>query len=176
MRPQDILLFSRGNVDEFTCSGPEIEPDPNKTVPIEPKPLYTEDPTAPKTRATLLYEVWDSKLRKMQIKINRAIPLNEWVHIVITARNMDALRPDIQVYLNGTQTYTQESGFLPQTAITSHNYIGKSNWTDAPGEYELRDELLNGSIFDFRIYNAALSENRVKRILQWGMDKLGLTA
>lgn len=176
MRPQDILLFSNGNVDEFTCTGPEIEADPNKTLPIEPKPLYTEDPNAPKTRATLLYEVWDSKLRKMQIKINRAIPLGEWVHIVVTARNMDALRPDIQVYLNGTQTYTQESGFLPQAAVTTHNYIGKSNWTDTPGEYELRDELFNGSIFDFRIYNAALSENRVKRILQWGMDKLGLQA
>jgi hypothetical protein len=89
---------------------------------------------------------------------------------------MDALRPDIQVYLNGTETYTQEAGFLPQAAVTSHNYLGKSNWADVPGEYELRDELLNGALFDFRIYNAALSENRVKRILQWGMDKLGLTA
>jgi hypothetical protein len=111
----------------------------------------------------------------MQIKINKAIPLGKWVHIVITAKNMDALRPDIQVYLNGTETYTQESGFLPQSKTTSHNYLGKSNWTDAPGEYELRDELLNGAIFDFRIYNSALSENRVKRILQWGMDKLGIS-
>lgn len=176
MRPQDILLFSKGNVDEYTCSGPEIEANPKKSVPIETTPLYKEDPTAPKTRATLLYEVWDSQIRKMQIKINRAIPIGEWVHIVITAKNMDALRPDIQVYLNGTETYTQEAGFLPQAAVTSHNYLGKSNWTDVPGEYELRDELLNGALFDFRIYNVALSENRVKRILQWGMDKLGLTA
>lgn len=176
MRAQDILLFSKGNVDEFTCDHPEIGPDPKKAAPIEIKPLYTEDPTAPKTRATLLYEVWDSQLRKTQIKMNRAIPLGEWVHIVVTAKNMDALRPDIQVYLNGTQTYTHESGFLPQAAVTSHNYIGKSNWTDAPGEYELRDELFNGSMFDFRMYNISLSENRVKRILQWGMDKLGLSA
>ena len=176
MRAQDILLFSKGNVDEYTCTQPEIGPDPSKAATIENKPLYVEDPNAPKTRATLLYEVWDSQLRKMQIKINRAIPLNEWVHIVVTAKNMDALRPDIQIYLNGTATYTQESGFLPQAAVTSHNYLGKSNWTDAPGEYELRDELLNGALFDFRIYNTALSENRVKRILQWGMDRLGLTA
>lgn len=175
LRPQDILLFSKGNVDEFECPGPEIQPDDERVKPIDTSPSYIEDPTKPKTRATLLYEVWDSRLRKMQIKINRAIPLGEWVHIVITAKNMDALRPDIQVYLNGTQTYTQESGFLPQAEITSHNYLGKSNWTDAPGEYELRDELLNGAIFDFRMYNSALSENRVKRILQWGMDKLGLT-
>jgi hypothetical protein len=175
LRPQDILLFSKGNVDEFECPGPEIEPDKNRVTPIDTSPQYKEDPNAPKTRATLLYEVWDSSLRKMQIKINKAIPLGKWVHIVITAKNMDALRPDIQVYLNGTETYTQESGFLPQSKTTSHNYLGKSNWTDAPGEYELRDELLNGAIFDFRIYNSALSENRVKRILQWGMDKLGIS-
>jgi hypothetical protein len=174
LRPQDILLFSKGNVDEFECPGPEIQADGERVKPIDTSPSYKEDPTKPKTRATLLYEVWDSRLRKMQIKINRAIPLDQWVHIVITAKNMDAVRPDIQVYLNGTQTYTQESGFLPQAETTSHNYLGKSNWTDAPGEYELRDELLNGAIFDFRMYNSALSENRVKRILQWGMDKLGL--
>jgi hypothetical protein len=87
---------------------------------------------------------------------------------------MDALRPDIKLYINGNEIYTIESGFLPQRAVTSHNYLGKSNWTDASGEFELRDELLRGAIFDFRMYNIALSESRVKRILQWGMGKLGL--
>jgi hypothetical protein len=71
LRPQDILLFSKGNVDEFECPGPEIEADKDRVTPIDTSPQYKEDPTAPKTRATLLYEVWDSSLRKMQIKIKR---------------------------------------------------------------------------------------------------------
>jgi hypothetical protein len=112
----------------------------------------------------------------MQIKLNRAVPKGVWTHIVITAKDMDAMRPDILVYINGSLFYTQEAGCLPQNSITSTNYIGKSNWTDAPGEYELRDELFNGSLFDFRIYNVALSESRIKRILQWGMGHLGLSA
>ena len=111
----------------------------------------------------------------MQIKLNRAFPKGQWTHVVITAKNMDAMRPDILVYINGTLFYTQESGVLPQNAVTDHNYIGKSNWSDAAGEYELRDELFSGSIFDFRMYNKALSETQIKRSLQWGMDYLGLS-
>lgn len=173
MRADELFSFSKANIDDYVCNDFETGPNPKKGAHIE-TPLYVEDPNAPKESATLLYEVWDGPLRKMQIKINRAIPLNEWIHIVITAKNMDALRPDIQVYLNGILTYTNESGFLPQAPVTSHNYIGKSNWTDAPGEFELRDELFSGSIFDFRMYNAALSENRVRAIFYWGMNYLGL--
>ena len=176
LRAQDLFVMSKANVDDYTCSRPEIEPDPTKLNGIDSTPVPEYDPTASKSRATLLYEVWDGSLRKMQMKINNAIPINAWTHIVITAANMDALRPDIKLYINGNELYTLESGFLPQSAVTSHNYLGKSNWTDAPGEFELRDELLRGAIFDFRMYNIALSESRVKRILQWGMGKLGLNA
>ena len=172
-RAQDLLAISKANVDEFVCTGPEVLPDPNKAKQIDTRPPK-DDPNAPRSRATLLYEVWDSRVRKMQIKVNRAIPKGEWTHIVITAKNMDAMRPDILVYINGSMMYTQESGFLPQNAVTDHNYIGKSNWTDAAGEYELRDELFNGSLFDFRMYNSALSETKIKRTLQWGLDYLGL--
>jgi len=174
LRAQDLFVMSKANVDDYTCTGPEIEPNPKKLNGIDSTPVPEYDPTASKSRATLLYEVWDGALRKMQMKINNVIPINAWTHIVITAANMDALRPDIKLYINGNEIYTIESGFLPQRAVTSHNYLGKSNWTDASGEFELRDELLRGAIFDFRMYNIALSESRVKRILQWGMGKLGL--
>jgi hypothetical protein len=110
----------------------------------------------------------------MQIKINQAIPKGQWTHIVITAANMDAMVPNIMVYVNGNYTYTKEGGCLPQAAVTQKNYIGKSNWADDSSGYELRDELLNGSVFDFRMYTSALSETKIKRILQWGMDRLGL--
>lgn len=174
MRADELLKTSSGNVDEFTCPGAEVYADPKRARAINTRPA-ADDPNATRSRATLLYEVWDSRVRKMQIKINKAIPLGQWNHIVVTATTMDAVRPDIQIYINGNSVYKQESGFLPQSAVTEKNYLGKSNWTDQPGEYELRDELLNGAIFDFRMYTKPLTETGVKRILQWGMDLLGLT-
>jgi hypothetical protein len=174
IRAQDLFELSKANVEEYKCPGPEIVADPERAKQINTRPP-PEDPNAPKSRATLLYEVWDGRIRKMQIKLNRAFPKGLWTHVVITAKNMDAMRPDILVYINGSLFYTQESGVLPQNAVTDHNYIGKSNWSDAAGEYELRDELFSGSIFDFRMYNKALSETQIKRTLQWGMDYLGLS-
>jgi Concanavalin A-like lectin/glucanases superfamily len=174
VRAQDLFELSKANVEEYKCPGPEIVADSERAKQINTRPP-PEDPNAPKSRATLLYEVWDGRIRKMQIKLNRAFPKGQWTHVVITAKNMDAMRPDILVYINGSLFYTQESGVLPQNAVTDHNYIGKSNWSDAAGEYELRDELFSGSIFDFRMYNKALSETQIKRSLQWGMEYLGLS-
>lgn len=172
VRPQTFMTTTRANVDEYACLGPEVLPDPAKATPIVPRdaPAGAGSPH----RATLLYEVWDSRLRKLQIKLNRVVPLGRWTHIVITAKNMDALRPDIHVYINGNLWFTKESGYLPQADTTEKNYIGKSNWTDTGEEYELRDELMSGGVFDFRMYNRPLSEPEVKRILKWGMDYLGL--
>ena len=173
LSPQDLFKESSANIDEYSCPGPEVSAPRAQPIRFIEE---ADDPNSSRSRATLLFEVWDSRIRKMQIKLNRAVPKGVWTHIVITAKDMDAMRPDILVYINGSLFYTQEAGCLPQNSITSTNYIGKSNWTDAPGEYELRDELFNGSLFDFRIYNVALSESRIKRILQWGMGHLGLSA
>jgi hypothetical protein len=162
-------------VEEYKCPGPEIVADPERAKQINTRPP-PEDPNAPKSRATLLYEVWDGRIRKMQIKLNRAFPKGQWTHVVITAKNMDAMRPDILVYVNGEMVFTKESGVLPQAATTEKNYIGKSNWTDEPGGYELKDELLKGSVFDLRMYNGVLSERKIKHMFQWGMDQLGQTA
>ena len=174
LRAEDLYRISSANVDEFVCTGPEVFADPEKARQIQTRTQPKADPNAPRSRATLIYEVWDSSLRKMQIKINQAIPKGQWTHLVITAKNMDAMVPDIMVYVNGNYTYTKEGGCLPQAAVTQKNYIGKSNWADDSSGYELRDELLNGSVFDFRMYTSALSETKIKRILQWGMDRLGL--
>jgi hypothetical protein len=175
LRAEDLYKISAANVDEFVCTGPEVYADPAKAQQLNTRPPKTPvDPNAKASRATLLYEVWDSSLRVMQIKINQAIPVGQWTHIVITAANMDAMRPNIVVYVNGNYTYTKNDGFLPQAAVTQKNYIGKSNWADNSSGYELRDELLSGSVFDFRMYTSALSEAKIKRTLQWGMDKLGL--
>ena len=176
LRAEDLYRMSAANVDEYVCTGPEVYPDPAKATQLQTRVQPNADPNAPRTRATLLYEVWDSSLRVVQIKINGAIPKGVWTHIVITAKNMDAMRPDLMVYVNGNFLYTKENAFLPQAAVTKKNYIGKSNWADNSSGYELRDEMFNGSVFDFRMYTGALSETKIKRITQWGMDCLGLAA
>ena len=173
MRPQDLYLISSGNVNDFTCTGPEVYADPAKAQQINTRAKEPDDPNAKRSRATLLYEVWDGGLRAMQIKLNQAIPVGAWTHIVITAKSMDAMRPDIDVYVNGDIVYTQESGRLPQAAITEKNYIGKSNWGDQPSGYELKDELLSGSVFDMRMYNAPLAQRKIQSMFEWGMDMLG---
>jgi hypothetical protein len=172
MRSEDLYRISAANVDDFECPGAEIYADPKKARPINTRPLPA-DPNAKRSAATLMYEVWDSSLRKMQVKINKGIGLNEWTHIVVTAASMDAMRPDIQFYVNGELLYTQEAGFLPQNQYTEKNYIGKSNWTDQPGEYELRDELFKGSVFDFRMYNRPLGQETIKKIIKWGAPYIG---
>ena len=174
VRPMKAMQEGRGNVDEYTCLGPEVLVDANRATAIRP-PRDDADAAGPRSRATLLYEVWDSRLRKMQVRLNRVLPLGRWTHIVITAASKDALRPNIQFYINGNLWYTKESGHLPQADITEKNYIGKSNWSDLVDQYELKDELFKGSLFDFRMYNVPLSEMQVKRSLQWGMGLLGVT-
>jgi hypothetical protein len=87
---------------------------------------------------------------------------------------MDAMRPDINIYVNGNMVGTQLSGFLPQAKVTTNNYLGKSNWANDFSGYELRDELFNGHIFDFRMYSGALSDSKIKRIIDWGIPKLNL--
>jgi hypothetical protein len=169
--PQTFMRTSKANVNEYSCTDPEVLP--RRLSPIETRPKKAEGLV---TRATLLYEVWDQKLRKVQIKVNRAIPLQRWTHIVVTAASMDAMRPDLHVYVNGNLLFTQQEGYLPQAKVTSNNYLGKSNWMNDLGQYELRDELFSGSLFDFRVYTAPMSEAKVKRTLQWGMAKLGLNS
>jgi hypothetical protein len=169
IRAEELLKTTAAGVDDYTCPGFEI--DARRLGPIQTRPVVASGPA---TRATLLFEIWDEKLRKLQIKVNRAIPLKAWTHIAITAKTSDAMRPDIAVYINGSLMAVKEEGFLPQARVTSNNYLGKSNWANQESSYELRDELFSGAMFDFRMYDAPMSETKIKRTLQWGMGKLGL--
>jgi hypothetical protein len=164
--PQNLMLL-KANVNEYECRNFDVPPSgkvEESSKKVKSKP----------TRATLLYEIWDGKQRKMRIKVNKVIPLKKWVHIAITAKTNDSYRPDISVYINGTVVHIEPSGYLPQTKGSSNNYLGKSNWSDQTSSYELRDELFNGKIFDFRMYNNVMSEERIKKTLQWGMNYLGI--
>jgi hypothetical protein len=170
LTPQDLLATSAGNVDDFSCPKPEVlarklEPSTTKQeVVLAKNPKY----------ATLLYEVWDNSMRKMQIKIPRGIQVKKWTQIVITATTNDAMRPDIEIWANGEKIGQELAGFLPQNRMTTHNYIGKSNWTNDDSLYDIRDELFQGALFDFRMYSAPLSKDRITRMYEWGQGMLGL--
>jgi hypothetical protein len=110
----------------------------------------------------------------MSIKINGVLPVKKWTHIAVTALTGDATRPDIGVFVNGKQVFTQTSGFLPQATMTSKNYFAKSNWTNDTSTYELRDDLFAGRLFDFRMYKKQLSQDMIIDIVSWGKDLLGI--
>ena len=164
--PQNLMLL-KANVNEYECKNFDVPSDYSTITEVKQtisKPKF----------ATLLYEVWDGKQRKMRIKINKIIPLEKWVHIAITAKANDSYRPDIGVYVNGTQVFIEPSGFLPQTKGSSNNYLGKSNWSNQTSTYELRDELFNGKLFDFRMYNSVLGDDKINKTIAWGKNKLGI--
>lgn len=170
MRPQELLERSSANVDELACPG--FETKPRRLAPSQTKPPFQEGVGGDK--ATLLFEIWDKKLRKLQIKVNRLIPIKRWTHIAITATSNDAMRPNLELWVNGELIYTLENGCLPQARVTSNNYLGKSNWANEESPYELRDELFSGSMFDFRMYSTPLSKRKLDRIRRWGAVNLGL--
>lgn len=166
--PQNLMLL-KANVNEYECK--LFDTIPNRLT--WQTGMEQKKKNVP-TRASLLYEVWDSKQRKQRIKVNGVIPLKKWCHITISAKSNDSFRPDIAIYINGTQVYLQPSGYLPQARSTTNNYIGKSNWSNATTQYELKDELFSGKMFDFRMYKNVMSEEKIKKTISYGMNMLGI--
>lgn len=169
--PQELMKSTNANVDAFTCEGFDEAISPRR---LPPSRVIDKVTAGKKETATLLYEVWDQQQRKMRIKIPSVIPKRKWTHITVTAKSMDAFRPDIGIYINGEQVFLESSGFLPQTSSLSNCYIGKSNWTSDTSQYETRDELFKGSIFDLRIYKTPMSDSVIQDSVAWGKDLLGI--
>jgi hypothetical protein len=120
--PENLMLTSNANVNEYTCVKPEvygrIMPPVQPKVP-DPKNIYIQT-------ADLIYEIWDTQQRKLHVQINGFFPVGKWVHIAITATSDNATRPAIAFYKNGEVVYTEQDGWLPQASATTKNYIGKS--------------------------------------------------
>lgn len=169
-RPQDAMATTKANVDSFTCVG--FEDTPKRLPPSRVNEVIKY--SFPPEKATLLYEIWDQQQRKLRIKIPGAIAKKTWTHLCVTAKSMDSFRPDIAVYIDGEQVFVEPSGWLPQASYTSNNYIGKSNWENDTSQYENKDEMFKGSIFDFRGYKVNLSEDLLKESIGWGKEKLGI--
>lgn len=165
MSPKRLMETTEANIDEYTCGGFEIMPD--RKAPSTVKPLDMKLTG----KATLLFEVWDKQSRKMRIKVAGAIPQKRWTHVTITSTSDDAFRPNISVYINAKKVFEKESGWLPAASSMTNCYVGKSNWSSS-GQYENRDELFKGRMFDLRAYKKSLSEGMIQDSFDWGKEQL----
>ena len=166
--PQTALITSSADINIWDCPDPEVFGRIMK--PLQPKKSTEGDAKT----ADLLYEIWDAKQRKLHIQVKNVIPIRKWVHIVITSGNNDAWKPDLKIYANGQVVHTEASAWLPQNNYTTHNYIGKSNWTNVTSPFDNADELFKGSMFDVRGYKTYMNENKVKDTYEWGKKLLGI--
>jgi hypothetical protein len=165
--PQVAMATSAANVNLWDCPKPELFGRIMK--PIQP----TAAPPGEAKTADLLYEIWEGSMRKLHIQVKNIIPLRKWVHVVITAGNNDASKPDLKVYCNARLVHTEAAAWLPQTDFTTKNYIGKSNWANATSPYDNADELFKGKLFDFRGYRIRMDEKKIKDTYEWGRKLLG---
>ena len=166
--PQEFMMTSDANVNDFTCSAPAVLP--RRLSPSKVLPEVASQGVA--TTATLVYEVWDKQSRKMSIKVPGSIPYKKWTHIVVTSTTDDAVRPDIGIYVNGARVMSMKAGFLPSTGSMTNCYLGKSNW--AATQYSTSDAYFKGRLFDFRAYRTMASRQLIQDSYAWGKQKLGL--
>jgi hypothetical protein len=138
--------------------------------PIQPVSAPPDDAST----ADLIYEIWDNKIRKLHIQVKNVIPLRKWVHIAITTTNNDAFKPGLKIYQDGEMVHEEAAAWLPQTNDTSHNYIGKSNWSNVTSPFQNADELFKGRMFDIRGYEILMTENKIKDTVAWGKKMLGI--
>ena len=162
MSPQTYMLSSDANVNNYSCEKAEAIPSL-----LPPEESGTIDP-----RATLLFEIWDTRQRKMRIRVLNCIPLKKWTHIAITTTDGASFRPTWQVYIDGKNVYEQLDGHVPLKSYTTLNYIGRSNWESETAQYQDADQRLRGSLFDFRLYRSPMSSSKIDRTILWGKERL----
>jgi hypothetical protein len=169
MTPQELMLSTSANVENPPCEKKIL---PRYLPPL--KPLQRDAPKdSPLTgTATMVYEVWNGQLRLQHIKVQKAFRLKEWTHVCITTASGDGVRPALQIWINGKLIAEDPSAHLPQSSFTTNNYLGKSNWTNDSSQFENRPELFKGSLFDVRGYNQAVNEDKLKKTLRWGRQRL----
>ena len=169
MSPQQLML-STSNAD-LIC--PEVPVLPRNLPTLKPRQLSTSGFKVG-TTATLLYEVWNGKLRLQHMKVQKAIKLKKWTHVCITTESSDGVRPAVQIWIDGVKAAENPNGYLPQSSVTSNNYIGKSNWINPSSNYENAPELFHGSLFDLRGYNQAVNKKKLEKTIEWGKKRLGI--
>jgi hypothetical protein len=168
MSPQELML-STSNADQI-CPEKDLS---RNLPPLKPLQSVPKSTLGGKT-ATLLYEVWNGKLRLQHIKVQKAIKVQTWTHVCITTATGDGVRPALQIWIDGKKAAEDPNGHLPQSSMTTNNYVGKSNWINPASNYENKPELFKGSLFDLRGYNQAITEDKLNKMVKWGKKYLGL--
>ena len=167
LSPQQYMKTTDSNIELWSCPGPE---------PVDSD--YPEDELDGERdpRANLLFEVWDTQQRKMQIRVLNVIPRRKWVQISITTTDGSSFRPTWHIYIDGVRVHEELDGHMPLKSYVTENYIGRSNWEGVTSQYQDADERFRGALFDFRLYRKPMSAAKIKRTIEWGKGKLGATA
>jgi hypothetical protein len=166
--PQTFLQTSGADVDTWACPGPEPI---DSTYPEDEVSTDVDEP-----RANLLFEIWDTQQRKMQIRVLNCVPRRRWVHLCATTTDAASFRPTWHIYVDGRKVFEEQDGHMPLQSYTTNNYIGRSNWEGVTSQYQDADERFRGALFDFRLYRAPMSAAKIKRTVEWGRAKLGIQA
>ena len=94
---------------------------------------------------------------------------NVWRHIVW---NND-MNGNVTLYVNNAPV--SRSRGMPRNVVRKRNYIGKSNWnseTDTNNVWNsgpfYNDDMFNGSIADFRVYQRSLTDDDVEKLYKMG--------
>lgn len=169
MSPQALML-STANVDDYIY---DKEVLPRNLPPMRPigQGKLSERPS---TTATLIYEVWNGKLRMEHVNVSKAFKLKKWTHICLTTSSGDSVRPNLEIWIDGKKMGEKEGTHLPQIAITNNNYLGKNNWMNSSSMFENKAELFKGNLFDVRGYSKPVNEDKLNKTLKWGKKRLGI--
>jgi len=171
-------FMGAGTSASLSETNAELEPaevTPQEQLDIDdrvPSSFPSDLPQSISPKANLLFEIWDTEQRKMRLKVSNVIPRKAWTHIAVTTTDSTSFRPTWQVYINGTSVFTHPDGHMPLKSYTTQNYLGRSNWETETSQYPDRDERLQGSLFDFRLYRTPMSATKIQKTVEWGKHQL----
>jgi hypothetical protein len=180
--PQTLFHTSDANIDAYACPLPDAAALAASEAVQNPETAkataYASETAVVASRpatANLIFEIWDTQQRKMRIRIVDFYVLGRWTHVTITTTSADAQRPSWTVYRDGVAVYTHEGGWLAQTNLTSHNYIGRSTDEDPSAQWADRTERFKGRLYDFRVYQVPMSAALITDTVAWGREALVAT-
>jgi hypothetical protein len=172
MSPQELML-STANVDEYIYKS-NAQPRDLPTLKPFKKDNAQQQEQVQAEYATLIWEVWNGKLRMEHINVLKAFRLRKWTHCCITTTSNDSVRPGLQIWIDGIKMAEKDGTHMPQVSITNNNYLGKNNWLSDSSQYENKPELFRGNLFDVRGYKLPMGEVKLKKTIEWGKKRLGI--
>jgi hypothetical protein len=108
------------------------------------------------------------------INVLKAFKLKKWTHCCFTTASNDAIRPSLQIFIDGNMVAEKAGTHLPQSINTTNNYFGKNNWMSDSSQYENKPELFKGNLFDVRGYMQPMSRKKIEKTVAWGKRWLGI--